>query len=66
MRLTPTQRLYLELLQANPDGVARDTLFATKAPPTKRDSNIVDVHIKNLRACGYKIKTLRGIGFKLL
>lgn len=60
----------LALLEEFPEGVQRETLLAIKPDALGRKSNVVDVHIKNLRlklkASEVEIVPLRGVGYQLV
>jgi len=63
------EQLYLDALQKEPL-VTRDTLYYMARSVTRRQySNVVDVHIKNLRKKiaedGLVIHSVRGLGYKL-
>lgn len=67
--LTPTEELYLNALREAPEGVSRKSLASVKAPPAERMSNMVDVHVKNLRRKlppNMRIELVRGFGYKLV
>lgn len=72
MNLSPLQKLILDSLQENPDGVKTSTLADIRAPEPERMSNFVACHIgkirKYLKKSGdkFEIETLRGSGYRLV
>lgn len=65
--LTPTENLYLDALKADPKGVSVEVLAAATVSPI-RASNLVAVHMKNLRrklAGKVEIECVRGFGYRI-
>lgn len=69
MNLTPTEALYFDALLKNPDGISREKLHPLRPSAPPRSTNLVDVHIKDLRkkikGSGYEIKCVRKFGYKM-
>ena len=69
MKLTHIEKQMYEVLSTN-EIATREALATAKPAPALRTSNVVDVHMKNLRvklkAEGMEVRTIRGIGYQLV
>ena len=70
LKLTNTEAMYLEVLKEYTEGVSREDLSSIRPEAPSYRSNLVDVHIKNLRkklaAVGYGIEAVRGYGYRII
>lgn len=70
LRLTATEAMYLEVLQEHTEGVSREDLSSLRPEAPMYSSNLVDVHVMNLRkklaAKGYGIEAVRGYGYRII
>lgn len=70
MNLTPVEQAIYDKLLELPDCAPLHILKEIQPPASKRESNIVAVHIKNIRRKikedGMEIINIRGFGYKLV
>lgn len=70
LKLNPLETQIFEMLyRAGDKGASREELLEYKVPVPTRKSNVIDVHIKNLRkklvGTQYEIQTIRGVGYRI-
>lgn len=70
LKLTAREAMYLEVLQEHTEGVSREDLSSLRPEAPTYSSNLVDVHVMNLRkklaAAGYGIQAVRGYGYRII